>query len=156
MAPSNPLLTHTANLTLPAANIIQSACQAHASHLSIPMNIAIVDTSLQLLSFTRMPGAKLTSIDIAINKAFTAAGHRNPTHSYKEKVWPGGPMYGIDKSNAGRFMIIGGGLPVVVDGEVVGGVGCSTGTPEQDQEVAQAGLDALMEALGEGRVKAKL
>ena len=73
------------------------------------MNIAVVDSTLHLLSFARMPGAKLTSIDIAINKAFTAAGHRVPTHTYKEAVWPGGAAYGINLSNAGRFMVIGGG-----------------------------------------------
>lgn len=87
------------------------------------MNIAIVDASLHLLSFARMPGAKLTSIDIAINKAFTAAGHRSPTHVYREAVWPGGAAYGIDKSNGGRFTVIGGGVPIALEGgEVVGAV----------------------------------
>jgi uncharacterized protein GlcG (DUF336 family) len=109
------------------------------------MNIAIVDATTYLLHFTRMPGAELTSIDIAINKAFTAAGHKTSTHLYKESVWPGGVAYGINNSNGGRFMVIGGGIPIKIDGDVVGAVGCSTGTPAQDQEVAQAGVDAVME-----------
>lgn len=120
------------------------------------MNIAIVDSSLHLLAFLRMPGAKLTSIDIAINKAFTAAGHRVPTHMYKEAVWPGGTAYGIDKSNGGRFCVIGGGVPITVEGQVVGAVGCSTGTPDQDQEVTQKGVDAVQELIrksGSGRAK---
>lgn len=142
---SSPVTAPLPNLTLPAAQLAASACIAKAQSLRLPMNIAIVDATLYLLHFSRMPGAKLTSVDIAINKAFTAAGHRAGTHVYKEAVWPGGAAYGINGSNGGRFMVIGGGLPIVVDGSVVGAVGCSTGTPAQDQEVAQAGVDAVME-----------
>lgn len=102
-----------------------------------------------------MPGAKLTSIDIAINKAFTAAGHRVPTHMYKENVWPGGVAYGINNSNGGRFMVIGGGIPISVDGAIVGAIGCSTGTPAQDQEVAQAGVDAVADYVKKQGASAK-
>ncbi|KAL9113275.1 MAG: hypothetical protein Q9227_002610 [Pyrenula ochraceoflavens] len=143
----DPLTTPHPVLTLSAARLATAASERKAHSLGIPMNIAIVDSTLHLLSFSRMPGAKLTSIDIAVNKAFTAAGHRQGTHLYKEAVWPGGAAYGIDKSNGGRFTVIGGGLPVVVEGVCVGAVGCSTGTPAQDQEVAQAGVDAVMEEL---------
>jgi len=118
---------------------------AKAQAIKVPMNIAIVDGTMQLLHFQRMPGAKLTSIDISINKAFTAAGHKLPTHMYKDVVWPGGAAYSIHNSNGGRFTLIGGGIPVNIDGEIVGAIGCSTGTPAQDQEVAQAGIDAIME-----------
>jgi len=104
---STPAITTTPNLSLAAAQAAQAAAQRHATSISVPMNIAIVDSTLHLLSFSRMPGAKLTSIDIAINKAFTAAGHRTPTHKYKEMVWPGGLAYGIINSNGGRFTVIG-------------------------------------------------
>lgn len=91
-----------------------------------------------------MPTAKLTSISIAIDKAFTAAGHRVPTSTYGGKNFlPGGPGYGIHNSNGGRFMLIGGGVPISVDGQVVGAIGVSTGTPAQDMEVAQAGVEAV-------------
>src|SRR5271154_6995022 len=139
------VVNHWPMLTLQAAKVAAAACAAKAQEIKVPMNIAIVDDTTFLLHFERMPGAKLTSIDIAINKAFTAAGHKVPTHVYKEAVWPGGAAYGINNSNGGRFMVIGGGIPVKIDGEVVGAVGCSTGTPAQDQEVAQAGVDAIME-----------
>jgi uncharacterized protein GlcG (DUF336 family) len=91
-----------------------------------------------------MPRAKLTSVQIAIDKAFTAAGHRVPTSTYTGKNFlPGGPAYGIHNSNGGRFCIIGGGLPIEVDGVVVGAIGVSTGTPGQDEEVARAGVEAI-------------
>lgn len=99
-------------------------------------------------SRNRMTDAKLTSIGISMDKAFTAAGHKIGTHLYKDAVWPGGAAFGINNSNGGRFSTIGGGLPVKnAQGQVVGAIGCSTGTPAQDQEVAQAGLDALNEYL---------
>ena len=151
-------IAHAPNLTLAAAQKATEACMRRASSL-VPMNIAVVDSTLHLLSFARMPGAKLTSIDIAINKAFTAAGHRIPTANYKEAVWPGGAAYGINLSNGGRFMVIGGGVPIALDDEtVVGAVGCSTGTPDQDRIVAEAGVDAVKGMLGrEGwKVKARL
>ena len=152
-----PLLTITSpNLSLDAARLATAACERKANALGIPMNIAIVDSSLHLLNFSRMTGAKLTSIDIAINKAFTAAGHRTPTHSYKEAVWPGGAAYGINLSNGGRFMVIGGGIPVTSDeGKVLGAIGCSTGTPDQDRQVADAGVAAVRDALSK-ETRAKL
>jgi uncharacterized protein GlcG (DUF336 family) len=96
---------------------------------------------------------------VAMDKAFTAAGHRVGTHTYKDAVWPGGAAYGLGNSNGGRFTTFGGGLPIInANGEVIGGIGASTGTPAQDQQVVQAGVDALEEVLrrGDGRVKAKL
>lgn len=131
---SNSPISHTPNLTLSAAQAALSACMAHSQSIGIPMNISIYDSTLHLLAFARMPGAKLTSIDIAHNKALTAAGHRLPTDAYTvDKVGPGGPMYGVNNSNGGRFTTIGGGVPVVVEGVCVGSVGCSTGTPGQDK-----------------------
>ena len=91
-----------------------------------------------------MPDAKLTSIQIAIDKAFTAAGHRSPTSAYQDKNFlPGGPAFGIHNSNGGRFSIIGGGIPIVIDGATVGAIGVSTGTPAQDIECATAGKEAV-------------
>jgi len=124
MPSSKPSATQSLpTLSLAAAHILTTACTQASARINVPMNIAVVDATLHLLSFARLPGAKLTSIDIAINKAFTAAGHRVPTHTYKEAVWPGGAAYGIENSNGGRFTVIGGGLPIVVDGQVVGAVG---------------------------------
>ncbi|MCJ1400258.1 hypothetical protein MMC11_003462 [Xylographa trunciseda] len=153
MAPTR----HVSTLTLAGAQLAASACEAKAHALGVPMNIAIVDASTHLLHFSRMDGAKLTSISIAIDKAFTAAGHKIGTHLYKDTVWPGGVAFGIGNSNGGRFTTIGGGLPVLGrDGEVLGAVGCSTGTPAQDEEVARAGVDVLERELRRWEPRAKL
>jgi uncharacterized protein GlcG (DUF336 family) len=110
-------------LTLHGAKIAIAAAEAKARSMGIDMNIAIVDASTHLLHFSRMPNAKITSISIAMDKAFTAAGHRVGTHTYKEAVWPGGVAYGLGNSNGGRFTTFGGGLPILNSkGEVVGGV----------------------------------
>ncbi|KAK5277927.1 hypothetical protein LTR16_009192 [Cryomyces antarcticus] len=147
-----PATLSTPTLSLEAAKVALAGSEAKARALQIPMNIAVVGASTHLLHFSRMDGAKLTSISIAIDKAFTAAGHRAPT-----SVWPGGAAYGIGMSNGGRFMTIAGGVPVRgKDGEVLGAVGCSTGTPAQDEEVARAGVEAVERFVREGGGRAKL
>ena len=77
-------------------------------------SIAVVDAATHLLHSSRMPNAKITGINIAVDKAFTAAGHQIGTHTYKEAVWPGGAAYGLGNSNRGRFTTIGGGLPILM------------------------------------------
>src|SRR3989337_1831644 len=117
--------------------------------ITVP-KLILVDDGGNLLAFYRMDKAKITSIDVAINKAFTAAGARKATHEYAEIAGVGGPAFGIHVSNRGRFMIFGGGLPMFVDGHIVGGIGCSSGSVEEDRIVAQAGIDALMIHLKKG------
>lgn len=138
-------------LTLEGAKIAVAASEKKAKEIGVDMNIAVVDASTHLLHFSRMPNAKITSISIAIDKAFTAAGHKMGTHLYKDAVWPGGVAFGLGNSNGGRFTTFGGGLPILnAKKEVIGGIGASTGTPSQDQQVVQAGVDALEALLGRG------
>jgi uncharacterized protein GlcG (DUF336 family) len=118
-------------------------------------NIAVVDAYTHLLAFSRMDGAKITSVNIAMDKAFTAAGHRIPTSSYKEVVWSGGAAYGINHTNGGRFCTIGGGVPIIDrEGNVLGAIGCSTGTPTQDEECSNAGKKAVLDLIECERVEA--
>ena len=80
-------------------------------------------------------------------KAFTAAAARRSTRAYGEVSQSGGPAFGIHVSNQGRFMIVAGGVPLFVNDQIVGGVGCSSGHPDQDEEVAQAGIDAFIKSI---------
>ena len=135
-------------LDLADAGVLLAGARAHAARIGVPMCIAITDEAGHLLAFERMDGGKLTSVTIAIDKAFTAAGARRATHEYGALSQPGQPVWGIVSAIGGRFMTVGGGLPVSVDGAVVGGIGVSSGTPEQDRAVAQAGIDAWLAHLG--------
>ena len=133
-------------LDLDDARVLIAGAAAHAGEIGVPMCIAITDESGQLIAFERMEGGKVTSTTIAIDKAFTAAAAKKATHEYGASSQPGSPAYGINSAIGGRLMVVGGGLPVIVDGEVVGGIGISSGTPAQDQAVAQAGIDHWMKA----------
>ena len=135
-------------LMLDDARIIMDAAEAKAREIGVDMDIAITDDNGSLLMFHRMDNGRITSIDVAISKAFTGAAARRSTRAYGEVSGPGGPAFGIHVSNQGRFMIVAGGLPLFVDDEIVGGVGCSSGTPDQDEVVAQAGIDEFLASLG--------
>jgi uncharacterized protein GlcG (DUF336 family) len=134
-------------LTLDDARVMMAAAEKKASEIGVDMDIAITDDGGSLLMFHRMDNARITSIDIAISKAFTAAAARKSTRAYGETSQPGGPSYGIHVSNQGRFMIVAGGLPVFFNDRIVGGIGCSSGHADQDEVVSRAGVDALAEHL---------
>jgi uncharacterized protein GlcG (DUF336 family) len=131
-------------LSIEDAKLLIDGARSKAVELGIPMCIAVVDESGQLIAFERMNGGKVTSAIIAQDKAFTAAGARKATHEYNEACQPGNLVFGIHTAIGGRFCVVGGGLPVVVNEEVVGGIGLSSGTPQQDMECAQAGIDHLL------------
>jgi uncharacterized protein GlcG (DUF336 family) len=135
-------------LTLADARIVVDGAEQKAREVGVDMDIAVVDDGGHLLAFVRMDRARVTSIEVSIDKAFTAACARRGTHEYAAIAGAGGPAFGMHTSNGGRFMIVGGGLPIFVNGVIAGGVGCSSGSPEQDREVAQAGIDRLLASLG--------
>jgi uncharacterized protein GlcG (DUF336 family) len=134
-------------LTLSDARLVLQGAENKAREIGVDMDIAVVDDGGHLLAFIRMDKARVTSIDVAINKAFTAACARRATHEYAAVAGAGGPAFGMHTSNQGRFMIVGGGLPLFVNGMIAGGVGCSSGSPEQDRDVAQAGIDNLLRTI---------
>jgi uncharacterized protein GlcG (DUF336 family) len=135
-------------LTLSDARLVLEGSEAKAKGIGVDMDVAVVDDGGNLLAFIRMDRARITSIDVAINKAFTAACARRGTHEYAAIAGAGGPAFGMHTTNQGRFIIVGGGLPIFIKGMIAGGVGCSSGSPEQDREVAQAGIDRLIQELG--------
>ena len=128
-------------LSLDDARVLIEGAAAKARAIGVPMCIAVVDESGNLIAFERMDGGKVTSVTIAQDKAFTAAAAKKATHDYNKANVPGSLAFGIHTEVGGRISSVGGGLPVVVDDEVVGGIGLSSGTPEQDMECAQAGID---------------
>lgn len=134
-------------LDLDDARLMLDAAKVKAVEIAVPMCIAITDDAGNLIAFERMDGGKVTSTTIAIDKSYTASGAKKATHEYGDASQPGKPAYGISSAIGGRLMVVGGGLPVMVDGHCVGGIGVSSGSPAQDMEVAQAGVDALFSSL---------
>jgi len=130
------------------AFVLVEGARASSLRMGIPMCIAVADESGNLIAFDRMDGGKISSISIAIDKAFTAAAARKATHVYNQLCVPGQPTFGIHITNGGHFSIIGGGVPVVIDGEVVGGVGISSGTADQDRVVAEEALQHFLQHTG--------
>ncbi|HKH10045.1 MAG TPA: heme-binding protein [Rubrobacter sp.] len=130
-------------ITLEEAQRILSAAEQKAREMGQPMNIAVMDAGRNLVAFHRMDGAWVASTDIAIDKAFTSAGRGLTTRKIGEMAQPGQPLFGINTTNGGRIVIFAGGIPLMRDGDVVGAIGVSGGTVDEDHEVAEAGVAAF-------------
>lgn len=119
------------------------AGEAMAASIGIAYNIAVVDAGGALVAFSRQNGALIGSIDLAIGKAITARLFDKRTADLAKMAQPGAPLFGIEQSNGGKVVIVGGGLPVLVRNTIVGAVGASAGTVEQDTAVAEAAATAI-------------
>ena len=123
-----------------AVGLVERAV-AEALAIQSPSSIAVVDSGRNLVAFARMDGAPLASIDICIGKAYTARSLNMSTADLGDLVQPGQPLFGIALANrTAPLVTFGGGVPIKLDGEVVGAIGVAGGTPEQDTEVAQKTL----------------
>jgi uncharacterized protein GlcG (DUF336 family) len=130
-------------MTLEDARRVIAAAEKKAIEIGQPMNIAVADECGNLLSHVRMDGAWLGSIDISINKAFTARAFDIATKDLAAHSQSGGQFFGIHVSNHGKIMIFAGGIPLKKNGKVVGAVGVSGGSGDQDHSVAEAGAAAF-------------
>ena len=130
-------------MTIEEARRIISAAEQKAQEIGQPMNIAVVDAGRNLKAFVRMEDAWLGSIDISIDKAFTSASFKMSTLELVDLTQPEQPLFGLNTTNDGRIVIFAGGIPLKRDDEIVGAIGVSGGTVEQDQEVAEAGVSAF-------------
>jgi glc operon protein GlcG len=150
--PTSPdlVVRNQVRLTLAGARRILAGAEEKASAMGLKMNIAIVDDGGNLLAFERMDGARPASVYTAMTKATTAATMRQPTGPLKA---PGSdvpdPLLNLSLQNAaaasgGKVTTLYGGVPIVVDGQVIGGVGVGGGTGEQDATVARAGIDQFL------------
>jgi len=127
-------------LDLADAEVLIAGAKAHARKIGVPMCVAVVDESGNTIAFQRMDGAKVLSVRLADDKAFTSAVSKRPTHEYNEICIPGELAFGIHTSSGGRFSTVGGGYPVLQGQTVVGGIGCSGGAATEDMECAEAGI----------------
>ena len=135
---------NTPKLTLEGARAILAAAEKKAQAIKVPMNIAIVDAGAHLLAFIRMDGAKLSSVEVALTKARAAALRWSATGPSPAKGEPSAILsLGLSLATDNQLTPIRGGLPLVVDGQVVGGIGASAGSEDEDVSVAQAGVDEL-------------
>ena len=134
-------------LTLEEAELVLDAAQKKCRELGVLQVLCVSDNAGYPIALRRLDGGKVTSVQIAMNKAFTAAGHRKPTHAYKN-AYPGEEAFGIFTQHEGRFTVFVGGYPIIVDGECVGAIGASGGNSEQDIAVCEAGIAAFMKHLG--------
>jgi uncharacterized protein GlcG (DUF336 family) len=134
-------------LELAEARAMVAGALARAAAIKVPETVCICDEGGHPLALERMDGARVTGPQIAWNKAFTAASHKRSTHLFNTPpngpALPGNEAFGIQWSFEGRFAVFVGGFPIVVDGAVVGGIGLSGGTGEQDIACGLAGLEAL-------------
>jgi uncharacterized protein GlcG (DUF336 family) len=119
------------------------AAKKKATEIGVPMVIAVVDAGGNLVALQRMGQALLVSIDIAINKAYTAVAVKIPTHELAKVAQPGQPLFGIHNADGGRVVIFGGGFPLKLNNEIIGGIGVSGGSVEEDIQCAEAALERL-------------
>lgn len=130
-------------MTLADARRVIAAAEKKAEQIKQPMNIAVADEGGNLVAMVRMDGAWLGSVDIAINKAYTARAFDISTKELAELSQSGDQFFGIHASNHGKIMIFAGGIPLKKSGKVVGAIGVSGGMGKQDHAVAEAGADAF-------------
>ena len=138
-----PTASQAAGLTLAAARACIAAAQADARTLGVAMSVAVVDGGGQLVAFERMDGADLVTVTLAQDKAWTALVNRMPTAELAPISQPGTEFFGYNTVGRGRTIIFAGGLPLLRDGVLVGGVGISGGDSAQDQRAVEAAAAAF-------------
>jgi uncharacterized protein GlcG (DUF336 family) len=145
-------MRQTFKLERAEARLMAAAAITKAEEIKVFETVCIADDGGHPILIERMDGARITGPQIAWNKAFTAAGHKRSTHLFNQTpngpALPGNEAFGIQWSFEGRFAVFVGGFPIVVDGEVVGGIGLSGGNGEQDTTCGVAALKALQEYFG--------
>jgi uncharacterized protein GlcG (DUF336 family) len=134
------------SLSLADARRLIAAGESKAVELRIPYNIAVVDAGGGLIAHVRMDNAWLGSVDLAINKAWTARAFDNTTEELAQWTQSGQPAFGLNTTNNSKVVIFGGGIPIKLDGVVIGAVGASGGSVDQDIIVARAAAGAFVEA----------
>ncbi len=138
-----PTASQAGGLTLAAARRMIDAVEAAGREMRGALSTAVVEAGDQLVAFARMDGADLVSIDLARDKAFSALMNRMPTRDLAPVVQPGTEFYGYDSLAGGRMVVFAGGMPIESNGVLVGAVGVSGGTSDEDQRAAERAVAAF-------------
>lgn len=138
-----PTASQAAGLTLAAARRMIAAVEVVGRELRVAFSVAVVDAGDQLVAFARMDAADLVTIELARDKAFSALMNRMPTRDLAPIVQPGTEFYGYDSLAGGRMVVFAGGMPIERDGVLVGAVGVSGGSAEEDQRAVDAAVGAF-------------
>ncbi|MFC4212786.1 heme-binding protein [Pedobacter lithocola] len=131
------------NITLAQAESVITAAKQKATEINTKMNIAVVDAGSNLVAFVHMDGGWIGSVDISIKKAKTAAWFQMDTKALTPLVGPGQPLFNIEHSNGGLITFPGGVILKDESGEIIGAIGVSGSTVDDDHEVAEAGASAV-------------
>ena len=142
ISPVTPVAVTQQVISAAAVSVALEAAVAHAERIGVRINVAVTDSGGNLAGFLRMPGAFLQSIDIAIDKAYTASGFGFSTKDWMKHIGHDEGMK-LGFSARPRLVVFGGGLPIRADGALIGGIGVSGASEAQDEECARAALDAI-------------
>ncbi|WP_374492953.1 heme-binding protein [Zoogloea sp.] len=142
ISPVTPVAVTQQVISAAAVSVALEAAIAHAERIGVRINVAVADSGGNLAGFLRMPGAFLQSIDIAIDKAYTAAGFGFSTKDWMKLIGHDEGMK-LGFSARPRLVVFGGGLPIRAGGALIGGIGVSGASEAQDEECARAALDAI-------------
>ncbi|MBQ8002065.1 MAG: heme-binding protein [Clostridia bacterium] len=146
-AVKKPTHAPLAKMTLAAAKELIEAVEKKAAEMGVKAVVAVSDAGGNTIAVECMDDAYIASFDIAVNKAFTVVSLKMPTKNLAELAAPGGSLYGIQFTNNGRIVIFGGGEPLMKEGKVMGGLGVSGGTAEQDTLLGEYGRDYFVNHL---------
>jgi uncharacterized protein GlcG (DUF336 family) len=146
-ATRGPTASQAAGLSLATARRMMAAAEAAAREMRVAMSVAVVDSGDQLVAFVRMDGADLVSVGLSRDKAFSALVNRMPTRDLAPLVQPGAEFYGYDSLAGGRMVVFAGGMPLLRDGVLVGAIGVSGGSSDEDQRAADAAVAAFVQRL---------
>lgn len=134
-------------MTLELAKALTEKVEQKAKNMGMSVIIAVADKAARPVAIHCMDDAYIASFDIACNKAYTSAGLKMSTETLGQLSQPGGPLYGIQHTNQGKIVIFGGGEPLEIGGKLVGALGVSGGTAEQDTELAAYGKEIFEEVV---------
>jgi uncharacterized protein GlcG (DUF336 family) len=135
----------SSTIALSSADKAIEAGKAKAAHLGIAFTIAVVDEAANLVVVSRMDGAALASVEASQAKARTSVYFGQPTRNLVPAVQPGAPMFGIEAGFRDPLLFVGGGVPIIdADGRLVGAIGVGGGSPDDDNEIAEAVRSTLI------------